>query len=262
MIESIRVAPATILRDMTFDPLASQNGEDSKEKDEKILKELFGSSNTPCAEEDMEHIGQYSDTWFVSLWSALEDLFDYDCIMNFNDHHGAIAPFDAKVDNDNAPWGGDEDEEVAQDQPYMAGNTLVGIQAVKQILVGGIKCAENVIFIKHKLSTKEMIKYIDCKNRLIKGASLERSHHFSLCSTQWNILGAIIVSSILEKNELSLDIADSMFSRKGSWRQHIESVVNSFMSDCAVDKKEGGVRKFPLDKSELDILLNFFQVEK
>ena len=268
MLESIRIAPTTMLKDLSFDPLGGSQDEATKEEDEKILQELFGSQlkldnavpgttiDTELADspEQVQGIGaQESDTWFVSLWSALEDLFDYGCIMAFKESRDVVDEPPSVPDADDVHWSGDEDDDLADD-PYMAGNSMAGIQAVKNILLSGVKCAENAVFAKRKLSTSEMNKYMACKSRLISSACLDRSHHFSLTSTQWNILGAIIVNSIITR----VDLEDVVSAGKVAWRQHAHSVIHSLMAKAAHGDSNS---KCPLDESELDILLNFFQVD-
>lgn len=268
MLESIRVAPSTMLKDLSFDPLGGKQDENEKAEDERILQELFGSkltldsaapgaidvSDADATTEDPD--AKEADSWFVSLWSAMEDLFDYECIMSFNDTRNVVDEPPSVPDADDVHWSGDEDDiDDAADDPYMAGNSMAGVKAVRNMVQSGIKCAENAIFSKRKLCTSEMNKYMACKSRLIATASLNRSHHFSLTSTQWNMLGAIIVCSVIAR----ADLEDVVNVGRRTWHHHTHSVMHSLMAKAVQSGDSSS--KHPLDESELDILLNFFQVD-
>lgn len=261
MMENIRVAPSTMLKELSFNPMANPLEKDIREQDEKILSELFGSAtldNSDSASDlnSWAVIADDSETWFVTLWSALEDLFDYECIVAFGDNIGAVAslPMDTGPNADEEDWSGEEEnDEAADDQPYLAGNVISGLQAVKRMLLRGVQSAESSLFAKRKLSTTEMNKYVECKSRLIAKASLDRSHHYSLSSTQWNVLGLILVYSILTRADI---IAES--TSQTPWRQLVNVVMLTLMTNCNTGTAKDAHN--PLDDNELNILLNFFHI--
>lgn len=247
MLENIRVAPSTMLRDMSINPWAVSEVSGGADNDMQAEQVSAGVDD-----EAPDTSGDAEETWFVTLWSALEDLFDYGAIMTFNDQLDSIQVIPADDDDEEAVhWSGDEEEDVG-DLNYMSGNAMSGIQAVKQRLLGGIKSAEKSIFAKHRLDTTDMNKYIECKSKLTTRASFERAHHFSLSSTQWNVLGAVLVKSVLDRAELS--------TSSDPWNKEVNDAIHSMMANVATAAGSRGEPKYPLDDSELKIICNFFHI--
>jgi hypothetical protein len=308
MLNDIKIAPSTTLKNLSFNPFERQPsvpgstgfetrsgivGLNSNEVDEgeervmtaedaRIWAELFdktpsdtaavpmrldegaaqgrSTGHVPAGSSDSVDVGaadgeiETESGWFVTLWSALEDLFDYDSIMSFNERTGALTPSRTQGDKDGSSdgaWGGEDsgeedeggnedDDEVGSrhgngvtrgalgGDSYISTSALANSRAIRQMLYTGIACAEDIVFaLFRRFSDNERDKYNRIKNRLISRASIGRSGGVaSLTSTQWSFIGLILVDNIARR-VYSRETVCSRFGEE--WSRAVHSAADRIL---------------------------------
>ena len=265
MLNNIKISPMTTIKNLSFDPLRYEQNTLSSEDDKKIWDELFGHKATSVSD-DTKKDGETSDdenpnandsatpSLFITLWSALEDIFDYDSVMAFNNRSDAIS--DEKADKE--PHGNSDDDngdgEDGETGSFMAANAMTGIAAVRQMLFGGIRYAEEMLLNETytNLNAVQADSYFRRKNSLMSTANLRRAHHFSLTSSQWTALGVILVDNVLRSLNLVIDF-NKCSDKADEWSDKLVPAFNRIIQKNSVELK--GV-----DLAEFNVLRNYFRL--
>lgn len=264
-----------------------QDSEDFTE-DEKIWKEIFGSdAKIPTdADDDIVDIkaemnSVLAQNFFIFMWTTLEDLFSGDviswmCGVDINPmikEEESSKRFAEFATNDDISG-------TAGDRKFLNTNSQSVAHSLAILLERAVQQAEKCVALG-SLFTTEMkrdnlcpifsaedgLKYHRAKQTLLSSANIRRCNpHFN--STQWSILGLLLVDALIMKKVFHMtDSLSSHFDtgqRKGSLNDDDERVnVWNAQFSIAISDLVGGetVLDSLLESREIENLRHFFVID-
>jgi hypothetical protein len=231
-LKHLRVAPSNSIRSLSYDPFAHWQ---QQESEEGVM------SDEEEDEEDLEFVQEGDDqtsSLFLSVWSALDDLFSYTLITLAED----VAPGALGVNSlhDAAPMDSHIRAPIAAESQQVQ-------HAIVTLLDRGIKNAEKALGVMRLLQTHTTQSvYSATKNRILSGVSGRLNKCPPLRSSGWTLIGLLLVDAVLLRKGLLLESVSNEV-----WTARVESAAAGLLGG-------GHIAGSMLRMDDMKILRSFF----